>query len=109
MFFGKRHYNEFLESQEGISTNILADRLAMMEKHKIIVKKKSKEHKQKLLYHLTQKGIDLLPIVIAIGMWSDKYADHLNPDKDIILGEAKKNYTKGIKLVTQRLEAVHLK
>ncbi|WP_315822378.1 helix-turn-helix domain-containing protein [Paraflavitalea speifideaquila] len=40
MFFGKRYYGEFLESTEAISTNILADRLAMLEKQKIIVKKK---------------------------------------------------------------------
>src|ERR1041384_977844 len=73
MFFGKRSYSEFLESQEGISTNILADRLAWLEKQKIITKKKSKEHKQKLIYNLTPKGIDLLPVVIAIGMWSDQY------------------------------------
>ena len=108
MFFGKRYYGEFLESAEGISTNILADRLAMLEKQKIIVKKKSKEHKQKLIYSLTQKGIDLLPVVVTIGLWSDQYADKLNPQRDIIIGEAKKNYTKGIRLVTERLQAEHL-
>jgi DNA-binding HxlR family transcriptional regulator len=109
MFFGKRYYGEFLESAEGISTNILADRLAMLEKQKIIVRKKSKEHKQKLIYSLTQKGIDLLPVIIAIGMWSDQYADKLNPHRDIILGEARKNYTKGIRQVKQRLQEEHLK
>lgn len=109
MFFGKRYYGEFLESEEAISTNILADRLAMLERQKIIVKKKSKEHKQKSIYSLTQKGIDLLPVIIAIGMWSDQYADKLNPHRDIILGEAKKNYTRGIRQVKQRLQDIHLK
>lgn len=109
MFFGKRYYGEFLESAEGISTNILADRLAMLEKQKIIVKKKSKEHKQKFIYSLTQKGIDLLPVIISIGLWSEQYADKLNPHRDIILGEAKKHYTKGIKQVQQRLQEEHLK
>lgn len=109
MFFGKRYYGEFLESEEGISTNILADRLAMLEKQKIIIKKQSKEHKQKFLYSLTQKGIDLLPVIITIGMWSDQYADKLNPHRDIILGEARKNYTKGIRQVKQRLQDMHLK
>ncbi|WP_276484270.1 winged helix-turn-helix transcriptional regulator [Paraflavitalea pollutisoli] len=108
MFFGKRHYSEFLESQEGISTNILADRLAWLEKQQIIVKKKSKEHKQKLIYSLTPKGIDLLPVIIAVGLWSDQYADKLNPNRDIIIGAAKKNYTRGIKKEKQRLEAEHL-
>lgn len=108
MFFGKRYYTEFLESAEGISTNILADRLTMLEQQKIITKKKSREHKQKLIYSLTEKGIDLLPVIIAIGMWSDQYAADLNPHRDIILGEAKKSYLQGIKTVKQRLHKMHL-
>ena len=108
MFFGKRYYGEFLESAEGISTNTLADRLAMLEKEQIIVKKKSKEHKQKLIYSLTQKGIDLVPVMMAIGMWSEQYAVKLNPHRDIILGEVKKHYTKGIQIVKKRLEQTHL-
>lgn len=108
MFFGKRSYGEFLESAEGISTNILADRLTLLEKHKIIVRKKSPEHKQKFIYNLTRKGIDLLPVIVAIGLWADQYASKLNPHRDIIIGEAKKNYTKGIKLVQQRLQEEHL-
>lgn len=108
MFFGKRYYGEFLESAEGISTNTLADRLAMLEKEQIITKKKSREHKQKLLYSLTQKGIDLVPIVMAIGLWSEQYATKLNPHRDIILGEVKKHYTKGIEVVKKRLQQSHL-
>ncbi len=108
MFFGKRYYGEFLESEEGISTNILADRLAMLEKQKIVVKKKSSAHKQKYIYSLTQKGIDLLPVIIAIGLWSDQYATKLNPHRDIIIGEAKKNYAKGLQIVTKRLQQAHL-
>jgi DNA-binding HxlR family transcriptional regulator len=108
MFFGKRYYGEFLESAEGISTNTLADRLAMLEKQQIITKKKSREHKQKLIYSLTQKGIDLVPVMMAIGMWSEQYAAKLNPHRDIILGEVKKHYTKGIQIVKKRLEQSHL-
>jgi DNA-binding HxlR family transcriptional regulator len=108
MFFSKRYYGEFLESAEGISTNILADRLAMLEKQQIITKKKSSEHKQKLIYSLTQKGIDLVPVMMAIGMWSEQYADKLNPQRDIILGEVKKHYTKGIQIVKKRLQQSHL-
>jgi DNA-binding HxlR family transcriptional regulator len=108
MFFGKRYYGEFLESAEGISTNTLADRLSMLEKQQIITKKKSREHKQKLIYSLTQKGIDLVPVMMAIGMWSEQYADKLNPQRDIILGEVKKHYTKGIQIVKKRLQQSHL-
>ncbi|MDF2190418.1 helix-turn-helix domain-containing protein [Paraflavitalea sp. CAU 1676] len=108
MFFGKRYYSEFLESAEGISTNILADRLNTLEQQKIITKKKSKLHKQKVIYSLTQKGIDLLPVIVAIGLWSDEYADNLNPHRDIVIGEAKRNYTQGIKSVKLRLQKMHL-
>lgn len=109
MFFGKRSYSEFLESAEGISTTILAGRLNLLEKEKIISKQKSKEHKQKLIYNLTQKGIDLVPIILSIGMWSEQYAQKLNSNRDIILGEVKKHPTKGIQKVKERLQKEHLK
>src|SRR5689334_3044605 len=102
MFFGKRYYNEFLDSAEEISTNVLAGRLAMLEKEKIIQKRKDKGHKQRLVYSLTQKGIDLLPLIIEIGLWSEKYASNLNPERDIILGEAKKDRQRGITKMKSR-------
>lgn len=110
MFFGKRYYNEFLSSDEHIATNLLADRLAMLEKEKIIRKGKDAQHKQKIVYSLTEKGIDLLPVILAIGLWSEKHAPiKLNPGRDIILGDAKKNFSKGIKKITNRLIAQHAK
>lgn len=109
MFFGKKSYNEFLSSAECISTNILAERLAMLEKEKIIKKHKDKAHKQKWIYTLTEKGIDLAPILINIGLWSEKYAKKLNPNRDVILGDAMKNYSKGVEKLRKRLSKEHLK
>lgn len=109
MFFGKQHYNEFLTSAEGISTTVLANRLDLLEEHKIIKKSKDKEHKQKIVYSLTQKGIDLVPVILGIGLWSDKYAKKLNPGRDIIIGEAKKDHMKGIDSLKKRLSDTHLK
>lgn len=109
MFFGKRSYNEFLQSKEGIATNILKDRLTMLEKEKIIQKQKDPEHKQKIIYNLTQKGIDLLPVVVAIGLWSDQYATiKLNPDRDIIIGEAKQNRRRWMERMMKKLREEHL-
>src|SRR5688572_23866348 len=108
MFFGKRYYNEFLASSEGISTNILAERLTMLEKEKIIKKEKDPSHKQKLIYSLTEKGIDLAPILINIGLWSEKYAKALNPQRDIIIGAAKKNYTTGVAQLKKKLYDAHV-
>ncbi len=108
MFFGKRYYNEFLSSAECISTNILAERLAMLEKEKIIKKEKDKSHKQKLLYSLTEKGIDLAPVIINIGLWSEKYARQLNEGRDIILGSARKNYARGMDQLKKKLYEEHI-
>jgi DNA-binding HxlR family transcriptional regulator len=109
MFFGKRYYNEFLNSAEGIATNLLADRLAMLEKEKLIRKEKDSQHKQKIVYSLTEKGIDLLPVILCIGLWSDKYASiKLNPNRDIIIGDAKKSLPKGITKMKRKLLKEHL-
>lgn len=108
MFFEKRYFNELLSSAEGIATNLLADRLAMLEKEKIIRKEKDSQHKQKIIYSLTPKGIDLVPIILSIGLWSEKYATiKLNPNRDIIIGEAKKSLSKGIEKMKKRLTAEH--
>jgi DNA-binding HxlR family transcriptional regulator len=108
MFFQKRHFNELLSSAEGIATNLLADRLAMLEKEKIIRKEKDSQHKQKIIYSLTPKGIDLVPIILSIGLWSEKYATiKLNPNRDIIIGEAKKSLSKGIEKMKKKLTTEH--
>jgi DNA-binding HxlR family transcriptional regulator len=73
MFEDKRHFREFLGGEENIASNILADRLAMLETEGIITKKNDPAHKQKFLYSLTAKGIDLLPVIIELGAWSMKY------------------------------------
>lgn len=109
MFFNKHYYNEFLSSNEGISTNILADRLALLEREGFIRKEKDKGHKQKIVYRLTEKGIDLLPVILEIGLWSDKYAgDLLTPGKEIILGKVKKDREKGIREMKEKLYVLHL-
>ena len=73
MFKGKHYYGEFLQSEEKIATNILADRLSLLEKSEIVVKTTDLNHKSKLVYSLSQKGIDLLPILVDVIMWSAKY------------------------------------
>ena len=73
MFDGKRHFRELLQSEEKIASNILTDRLAMLEQEGIISKATDPEHKLKYIYSLTVKGIDLLPIMVEIGAWSLKH------------------------------------
>lgn len=73
MFGGKRHFRELLHSDERISSNILADRLARLVEHGLLTKADDPTHKQKAIYSLTEKGITLLPIVVQIGAWGSRW------------------------------------
>ncbi len=73
MFGGKRHYREFLHSDEGISSNILADRLNMLVEQGIVTRTGDPTHKQKAIYSLTETGIALLPVLIQMGIWGRKH------------------------------------
>lgn len=73
MFGGKRHYREMLASDEHISSNILADRLKMLLNEGIITKSEDPGHQQKVVYSLTEKGVALRPILMAISEWSHRY------------------------------------
>lgn len=70
MFGGKRRFRELLQSDEGISSNILADRLKRLVARGILTKEEDPTHKQKAIYTLTDRGVALLPVLVAIGAWS---------------------------------------
>lgn len=73
MFAGKRHFREFLASDEAISTNILADRLGKLVEAGVLTRADDPGHKLKAIYSLTEMGIELLPIIAEISRWSRKY------------------------------------
>ena len=77
----KRYFREFLESKEKIASNILSGRLKLLEEEKIIWRARDDHHKQKIRYSLTQKGIDLLPILIENARWSLTYKSVDTQDK----------------------------
>jgi DNA-binding MarR family transcriptional regulator len=58
---------------EGIASNILADRLQRLVKQGIIVKSHDASHKQKAIYSLTERGIELLPLMMEMNAWGHKY------------------------------------
>ena len=70
MFDGKRYFREMLGSDEKIASNILTNRLNRMEELGILIKTKDAHHKQKNVYSLTKKGVDLVPVMIEIAQWS---------------------------------------
>ncbi len=73
VFKRKRHYGEFLRSPEKIATNILANRLEKLERHGIVKKSRDPDNATKGIYELTEKGRDLLPVMLELIAWSAKY------------------------------------
>jgi len=73
VFRGKRTYGEFLKSEEGFSTNILASRLDHLTEVGILEREESDLDGRKGIYSLTQKGLDLIPVLFEILLWSSKY------------------------------------
>lgn len=85
---GKCFYKEFLEAGEGIATNVLSDRLKMLESEGIIVSKKYEKLKTMKTYALTAKGKALIPILVEIIIWGGTF------DKD---SEASQEFIKKAK------------
>ncbi len=78
VYFGKKSYGEFLASDENIATNILASRLEQLQQKGILVKTNLASDKRKEMYHLTDKGLDLIPILLELATWSA----HHDPQTD---------------------------
>lgn len=73
LFMGKRHYHEFLASEEGISTNILAERLRRLEAEGLVTKSHDRSDHRQVVYAPTRKGFDLLPVLLELVRWSAKH------------------------------------
>ena len=101
-FEGKKFYSDFLNSKEGIATNILSDRLKKLENNGIIESKVYQKLKTKKEYSLTQKGKHLVPVLVEMILWSSKYDDSLAVPQDF-LDKAKKEKEKLIETITTRL------
>src|SRR5438105_15619123 len=78
MFKGRTSYSDFLRAEEGIATNVLADRLVRLEKDGVI----AREAKNR--YRLTPRGIDLLPIMLEIIGWSAKHDPKTAADRSFV-------------------------
>lgn len=69
MFHGKKRYCEFLDSNEKIATNILSNRLAELAERGIIAKSRDPDNYRSNLFHLTQRGVGLAPVLFAMATW----------------------------------------
>ncbi|HWT99312.1 MAG TPA: helix-turn-helix domain-containing protein [Terriglobales bacterium] len=74
MFGNRRHFRELLaKSEEGIASNILADRLKRLVEQGMITRADDPSHKQKGIYSLTEKTIQLVPVFAQIGAWGRRH------------------------------------
>jgi DNA-binding HxlR family transcriptional regulator len=104
MVRGSRTYKEFLESHEGIATNILADRLRKLISHGIITTEPDPSDGRKWIYLLTEKGIDLAPVLTEMVLWAAGHEDTGNQalvrliqkDRDQFLAAVRKRWAEGL-------------
>ncbi len=107
MFKGKRHYNEFLEAGEKVSTSVLGDRLKRLEEMGIISKGEDTVKKSRIRYSLTQKGIDLLPILLEMIIWGGLHDDLTESPKEF-MDEALNNKATLLEKIRENLIKDHL-
>ncbi|MBI4030195.1 MAG: helix-turn-helix transcriptional regulator [Proteobacteria bacterium] len=91
LFLDSRQYNDFLESPEGISTNILADRLKKLEEYGIIVRKAYRRNPTRYEYLPTSAGEALRPVIMAIAGWGVDHIDGTRIPDEKELAEIRKN------------------
>ena len=101
--YKKSTYGEFLENDEKISTNILADRLSKLEQLGILRKTPDKNDRRRDRYKLTQKGIDLYPIMLEMVLWSVKYGENIDESYKTMLPLIKKDKQAFIKNMLQEM------
>ncbi|TPP09755.1 winged helix-turn-helix transcriptional regulator [Rhizobium glycinendophyticum] len=74
MFGNRRHFRELLQqSEEGIASNILADRLKRLVAHDLLSRRDDPTHKQKGVYSLTEAAIQLVPVLAMMGAWGRRH------------------------------------
>lgn len=97
----KKTFKEISNSDEKIAPSILSARLKLLESYKLITKTKIPENKKENIYLLTEKGVDLAPIIIEFSLWGDTYMrefnkinaiEDLKEDKSLIIDTVQNSY-----------------
>jgi DNA-binding HxlR family transcriptional regulator len=103
MLRGFRSYKQFLDSYEGIATNILADRLRRLETDGIITAENDPSDGRKVNYQLTAKGLDLAPVLTEMVLWA---AAHEDIENRALVREIQKDKQKFIARIRDRWLAI---
>jgi DNA-binding HxlR family transcriptional regulator len=101
MVRGFRTFKQFQESGEGIATNILADRLQRLQKAGILVAEPEHTDGRRVNYRLTEKGIDLAPVLLELLIWGTRheetgascaFIDKMAENRDAVLAEVRRRW-----------------
>lgn len=101
IFWNKYSFSEFLTSEEKIATNILTDRLNALHAEGFVTKKPSPENRSKYLYKMTEKAIDLVPVLVEYVIWGMKHTQSKVPGD--LITRISKNKLKVIKELQEKL------
>jgi DNA-binding HxlR family transcriptional regulator len=97
MLRGFRSYTQFLDSYEGIATNILAHRLKQLEGYGIIARQQDPLDGRKHIYTLTEKGMDLAPVLTEMVLWTAAHEQHQNPELIRQIKKDKQKFLAGVR------------
>ncbi len=102
----KKTFKEISDSQEQIAPSILSARLKLLESYGLLSKRKLPNNKKENIYLLTEKGIDLTPLLVEYSLWGDKHMraynsinsnPGLHDDKSLVIETIRKNYQQMIR------------
>jgi len=97
MLRGFRTYNQFLQSYEGIATNILADRLKKLVALGILATQEDPSDGRKLIYSLTPKGIDMAPVMTEMVLWAARHEETGNQPLVQLMRKDKKAFLESVR------------
>lgn len=102
-FKERKFYKDFLNAEEKIATNILSDRLKKLESIGVIESRVFEKLKTQKEYSLTEKGKDLIPVLVEVILWSAKYDSNSAVSHDFVL-QAKEDKEKLILSLFSKLD-----
>jgi DNA-binding HxlR family transcriptional regulator len=101
LFRNRSHYREFFGSEEGIATNILADRLATLEAAGLVEKTDDDPRSGKQAYVASSKGKDLIPLLLEMMLWSAEHIPNVNAP-DALIAELRKDRARAARAIREK-------
>jgi DNA-binding HxlR family transcriptional regulator len=101
MVRGYKTFKEFQQSGEGIATNILSDRLERLQAAGIVTTEADDKDGRRVLYRLTEKGIDLAPVMLELLIWAARHEEtaapcevmaHMEGNREAVLTEVRRRW-----------------